>query len=410
MKRRTLEDVERLIPWATQTNGKRVHDEFRDVSPWFVERSEGCRFQASDGRWFMDFRSALGPIILGHNHPKVNAAVLKQIDNGVVFSLASTLECELAERMVDTLPGVEQVRFLKSGNEANHAAIRLARAFTGRDAIVGCGYHGHGDWFSCGTGDMRDMGFGRSRNGVPEQMDNLVHWLAYGDVAAAERLFEERGAEIAAVIMVPYDWGDNVAHDFVHRLRELTRAHGTVLIHDEVLTGFRLAYGGAREYFGVTPDLTVYAKAIANGYPLAAFCGRSDIMAMLDRVMITTTHAGETLSIAAALATLEALETEDVYHHLEAIGAHWITSFDSACSAHGVPARLVGLPMAPSLHIDAEPAAAAQIRRSLFRGLLKRGIFPSDTWLLTAAHSEDDIDELVAALYESLPEVAEAVA
>ncbi len=409
METRTLAEVERLIPWASQTNGKRVQREFVGVSPEFVERADGARFLATNGRWYIDYRAALGPIILGYNNASVNKAVRSQVDKGVVFSLSSPLEYDLAKVMTETLPGIEQVRFLKSGNEANHAAIRLARAYTGRDAIVGCGYHGHGDWFSCGSGDMRDMGFPREGNGVPDVLDQHVTWLRYGDIHAAEALFAERGSEIAALIMVPYDWGANVAKDFVVRMRELTAEHGTVLIHDEVLTGFRLAYGGAREYFGVTPDLTTYAKAIANGYPLAVFCGREDIMSKLDRVMITTTHAGETLSLAAAIATLGELRTSGIYSHLDAIGAHWITSFDSACAAHGVPARLVGLPMAPSLLVDAPPADARRIRNALFSELLRRGVFPNDTWLLTGAHTEEDIDETVAILYEALPVVAESL-
>ena len=405
----TITEVEQLIPWASQTNGKRVPHEFRGVSPEFIERADGCRFLASNGTWYIDYRAALGPIILGYNHEEVNAAVRQQLDKGVVFSLASTLEYELADLMHGALPHMEQIRFLKSGNEANHAAVRLARAFTGRNAIAGCGYHGHGDLFSCGTGSVRDMGFARDGNGVPRDLDNLVSWLPYGDVAAAEELFATRGSELAAVIMVPYDWGANVAHDFVRRLRELTTEHGALLIHDEVLTGFRLGFGGAREYFDVTPDLTTYAKAIANGFPLAAFGGRRDVMAMLDRVMITTTHAGEALSIAAAIATLGVLRSPDAYSHLEAVGAHWITSFDSACAAHGVPARLVGLPMAPSLQIEADPSTKEKIRRTLFSELLRRGVFPSDIWFMTLAHSEDDIDETIAALYEALPAVARIV-
>jgi len=405
----SLDHVSRIIPWGTQTNGKRVPPEFVGVSPEFVERAAGCRFKATNGRWYLDFRSALGPIILGNNHPAGVDAVTSQLDCGVVFSLASSIEYELARMLVETVPGVEQVRFVKSGNEANLAALRLARACTGRDAIIACGYHGHGDWFSAGKRPAATSGFSRDGNGVPERLDELVTWIPYGDIAAAEQAFEERGRTIAAASMVPYDWGENVASDFVVRRRELTSEYGSVLVHDEVLTGFRLGYTGARGYFGVEPDLTTYAKAIANGFPLAVFCGKRDIMSMLDRVTITTTHAGETLSIAAALATLQVLTTEPVYEHLEGIGLRWMKGFNDACRSHHVPARLVGLPVAPSLQIDGPNDVRSAIRKELFAGLLRRGVFPSDVSLLTYAHTPADIDEAIAALTAALPEVSESV-
>jgi glutamate-1-semialdehyde aminotransferase len=402
----SLDEVTQVIPWGTQTNGKRVPPEFVGVSPEFVERAEGCRFKATNGRWYLDFRSALGPIILGNNYPAVNDAVKTQLDRGVVFSLASLIEYELASLLVETLPGVEQVRFVKSGNEANLAALRLARAYTGREAILACGYHGHGDWFSAGNRPAATLGFNRGGNGVPALLDQLVSWIPYGDVQAAEQFFAERGGSCAAAIMVPYDWGENTAIDFVVRMRELTSEHGAVLIHDEVLTGFRLAYGGARAYYGVEPDLTTYAKAIANGFPLAVFCGKRNVMGMLDKVTISTTHAGETLSIAAALATLRVLSSEPVYEHMETVGRRWMNAFGEVCTRHDVPARLVGLPVAPSLQIDGTSEVREAIRRTLYAGLLQRGVFPSDVSLITFAHTTGDIDEAVAALESTLPAVA----
>lgn len=294
------------MPWGTQTNAKRPDPALQDVMPLFIEQAEGCRMQDVEGRWFIDYRMALGPILLGYKHPAVDKAVQAQMKKGVLFSMASPLEVEVAEALIAMVPELEQVRFMKTGNDANSAAVRLARAFTGRDHLVTCGYHGYSDWFACGQGDAPTW-CPREGNGVPAALDALVTRLRYGDIDAAEQVFAERGDDIAAVLMVPYDWGPTVAHDFVHRLRDLTHRYGTLLIFDQVLTGFRLAEGGAQAYFGVAPDLSTFAKALANGYPLSAYGGRRDVMETLYNVILTTTYAGETLSLAAASATLKTL-------------------------------------------------------------------------------------------------------
>ena len=397
-----LEKVSRLIPWGTQTNGKRSDPAMGSSAPRFVERAEGCRFLATNGRWYIDYRSALGPIILGYNHPAVQEAVRRQLDNGVVFSLASPLEYELAERLVGLIPGLEQVRFLKSGNEANQASIRLARAVTSRDLVVTCGYHGHGDWFSCGEGEAQGWAWPREKNGVPADLDRFIVRLQYGDEESLERVFTERGADIAGLMMAPYDWGDNVAHKFVQRARALTTGTGSVLIFDQILTGFRLGFRGAQEFFGIVPDLTTYGKAIANGYPLAAFGGRREVMQALDHVMITTTHAGETLSIAAALATLQVLQSEPVMEHIWSIGTRLQRGFDGLANAAGLSARSFGLPPALQFHFNDDAEADTECRRQFFRSLIEHNIFPNSTFLINYAHKEADIDETLDAMEEGL--------
>ena len=229
-----------MIPWGTQTNAKRPPDAFFDVMPLYIERAEGCRMQDVDGRWWLDYRSALGPIILGYRHPEVDAAVRDQMERGVLFSMASPIEASVAERLIRLVPRLDQVRFMKTGNDANSAAVRLARAYTGRSHIATCGYHGFGDWFASGEGDA-PLWCPREGNGVPSELDALVTRLPYGDVEAAERLFAEKGDRLAAVLTVPYDWNEAVARDFIHLLRTRTEEHGALLIFDQVLTGFRLA-------------------------------------------------------------------------------------------------------------------------------------------------------------------------
>ena len=394
------------MPWGTQTNAKRPKPVFDGVMPLYIERAEGCRMQDIDGRWFIDYRSALGPILLGYRHPEVDAAVRAQMERGVLFSMASPLELAVAEQLVAMVPGLEQLHFMKTGNDANSAAVRLARAFTGRDHLVTCGYHGYSDWFACGQGEAPSWA-PREGNGVPVALDALATRLPYGDLEAAERVFAERGDTIAAVITVPYDWGETVGHDFLHRLRDLTEQHGALLIFDQVLTGFRLALGGAQEYFGVIPDLTTYAKALANGYPLSAYGGRREVMEKLYDVVLTTTYAGETLSLAAAQATLHILREEPVISHIWRMGERLQQGFDALVAKLGFNARSYGLPPAVQFSFNDDPAVHKAAHETFFRECYRRGIFASEPFLLNYAHQPADIDETLAAMEEALVAVAE---
>ena len=404
--RARYERARRLMPWGTQTNAKRLPPALADVMPPFFERAEGCRLQTPEGRWFLDYRMALGPILLGYRHPEVDAAVRAQLEKGVLFSMASPVELEAAERLVEAVPSLEQVRFMKTGNDANSAAVRLARAFTGRDHLVTCGYHGYGDWFACGTSAQPAL-FERERNGVPQALDALVTRVAYGNTEALETVFAQRGDEIAALIMVPYDWGEEVATEFVHQARALTEQHGSLLVFDQVLTGFRLARGGAQDYFGVVPDLSTYAKALANGYPLSAFGGRRDVMETLGRVTITTTYAGETLSLAASAATLDVLQREPVIERIWVMGRRLRDGFDRAAADVGLKARSYGLPPAVQLRFSRDAETDVQSREVFTRELLRRGIFAARPFLLSYAHQPADIDETVEAMRPALAAVAE---
>ena len=395
------------MPWGTQTNAKRP-GAFADVMPLYIERAEGCRMQDVDGRWWLDYRSALGPIVLGYRHPVVDDAVRAQMEKGVLFSMASPLELTVAEQMAALIPGLEQVRFMKTGNDANSACVRLARAYTGREHIATCGYHGYGDWFASGKGEAPSWN-PREGNGVPAALDDLVTRLPYGDLEAVERLFEEQGDRLAAVITVPYDWNEVVARDFIHLLRRRTEEHGAVLIFDQVLTGFRLALGGAQEYLEVIPDLSTYAKAMANGYPVAAFGGRREFMQALERVVITSTYAGETLSLAAASATLSIMEKEPVIEHIWAMGERLKRGFDAAAEELGLSARSFGLPPAVQFRFSGEDEVDQRAGEVFFRELYLRGIFAARPFLMNYAHKEADVDETISAMAVSLGVVADSV-
>jgi glutamate-1-semialdehyde 2,1-aminomutase len=397
------------IPWGTQTNAKRPDESLAGIQPWFIEKADGCRICDVDGNWYIDYRSALGPIILGYRKQEVDDAVRKQMENGVLFSMASPLEIEVAEQLCDMVLGLERVRFLKTGSEVNNAALRISRAFTGRDKIVTCGYHGHADWFACGDGP-EPAWFPREGNGVPRALDKLAYRLDYGDIDRLNDLFETVGDELAALILIPYNWDEVVANDFISRARELTTAHGTVLIFDQVLTGFRLATGGAQQYFRVIPDLTTYAKSIANGYPLAAYGGRADIMEKLSDVLLTSTYAGETLSLAAAKETLRIVAEEGVVDHIWTMGIRLQTGFDQLSSERGLEARSIGLPPAPKFKFSADPAADGAARHVFFRELFLRGIFAAEPFLISFSHQIADIDETIVAMGEALDMVVEEAA
>jgi glutamate-1-semialdehyde aminotransferase len=397
------------IPWGTQTNAKRPDEALDDFQPRFIEKADGCRVCDVDGNWYIDFRSALGPIILGYRRPEVDDAVRHQMEKGVLFSMASPIEIEVAERLCDMVLGLEKVRFLKTGSEVNNAALRIARAYTGRDKIVTCGYHGHADWFACGDGP-EPAWFPREGNGVPRALDKLAYRVDYGDIDRLRMVFDEAGDELAAMIMVAYDWRDEVADEFVRLARQLTEEHGTVLIFDQVLTGFRLATGGAQQYFRVIPDLTTYAKSIANGYPLAAYGGRAAIMDKLDDVLLTSTYAGETLSLAASNETLRIIAEDRVVDHIWDMGAHLQVGFNQLAEDLGLDAASIGLPPAPRFRFSHDPEVDTSTRTHFFKGLYSRGVFAADPFLISFSHKPSDIDETLGAMKASLEDVAAEVA
>lgn len=398
---------QKVIPWGTQTNSKRPDESLAGIMPYYIERGDGCRIQDVDGDWYIDYRSALGPILLGYRHRRVDDAVRRQMEKGVLFSMASPLETEVAEQLTGMIPGLEQVRFMKTGHEANLAALRLARAYTRRDMIATCGYHGHSDWFVCGAGEEMSP-WPRENNGVPRALDSLVTRIPYGDIAAAERIIGEFGEQLAAVIMVPYDWNENVAGEFVERVRGLTQEYGIMLIFDQILTGFRLATAGAQEYFGVIPDLTTYAKALANGYPLSVFGGRAALMNQLnENVVITITHGGETLSLAAANEVLNILQDEPVVRHIWSMGERLQEGFNQAAEDLGLQARTIGLPPSVQFRFSSNRETDQEARELFFRELYQQKIFASLPFLISYAHQQEDIDQTVEAIRNVLPRVAE---
>ncbi len=381
------------IPWATQTNAKRLNPDWEEFMPPFIKQANGCRMWDLDDREYIDYRCSLGPIILGYRYPEVDRAVRAQMEKGVLFSMASPLELETAEAIMANVPWLEQIRFMKTGADACTACVRLARSCTGREHILSSGYHGYHDLFA----------FNWPTPGVPQVLREYIRDIAYGDLQAVETAFDEAGERLACAVVAPYEWNEDTGEEYLKLLRKKCDRYGALLIFDEVLTGFRLAPGGAQEYYGVTPDLAAYAKALANGYPLSAFAGKREYMQALQKTIITTTYAGETLSLAAGKATMAVMQNEPVQEQIHKMGQRLQDGFAEIIRETGTPAYAAGLPPAPFIQFNTGNEKENSRRQNrLFSLLYEKGIFANDRWFISYSHKESDIDETLEKIREAL--------
>jgi glutamate-1-semialdehyde 2,1-aminomutase len=416
-----FERARRVIPGGVNSPVRA----FRAVggTPLFITRGAGAHLFDADGRRYLDLVGSWGPLILGHAHPGVLAAVTEAARSGTTFGAPCAAEVELAERIVASYPGLEQVRFVSSGTEAVMSAIRLARAFTGRDLIVkfsGC-YHGHADHLLVAAGSGLAT-FGRpSSAGVPEAFTACTRVLALDDEEALEALFAKEGGRIAALIIEPVPANHGLLlqrPEFLATVRKLTREHGALLIFDEVISGFRLARGGAAERLGIIPDLATFGKVIGGGMPVGAFGGRREILARLAPEGDTYqagTLSGNPVAMASGIATLKVLEQESGWQKLEALGAELEAQLRPQLARAPFPIHFVRLGSLfwLSLHEEGAPRTAAPLPKDaterfakLFHALLARGIYlpPSayEACFLSLAHTSADIGELAHTLHETL--------
>ncbi|MDH7498367.1 MAG: glutamate-1-semialdehyde 2,1-aminomutase [Syntrophomonadaceae bacterium] len=398
---------------------------FRAVNqePLFIARGEGARVADVDGRWFLDYVCSWGPLILGHAHPAVVEAVAAAAAAGTSYGAPCEREVELAELVRQAFPGMARLRMVNSGTEATMSAIRLARAFTGRDRVVkfeGC-YHGHADGFLVRAGSGLLTGGVPTSPGVPAAV--LQHTLVarYNDLDSVRTLFEACGEEIAAVIVEPVAGNMGLvlpAPGFLAGLREITRRHGALLVFDEVITGFRLCFGGYQHLAGVEPDLTCLGKIIGGGLPVGAYGGREEIMALVapeGPVYQAGTLSGNPVAMAAGVATLRQLASGEVYQTLEALGARLEQGLRQALAERGSPATLNRLGSMFCCFFAPEPVAdyAGALRADtagyarFFAAMLERGVYlpPSqfEVCFISGRHTPADIDATVEAFAASLP-------
>lgn len=382
-----LHRAENLIPICSQTFSKSPTYFPKGVSPVYLESGSGSHVIDADGNMFIDYICGLGPITLGYNYPAVNNAIIKQLNDGIIFSLPHPLEVELSEKLTQVIPCAEMVRFLKTGSEATQAAVRAARAYTGKNKIAFRGYHGWHSEFAIGT---------ERPKGIPRVFGDYLLSFEYNNISSLEELFE-RHDDVAAVIMEPTII-EPPHLGFLQSVLELAHKYGALLLFDETVTGFRMSLGGAQEYFGVVPDLATFGKGAANGMPLSAVVGKRDIMQQFEEIFVSSTFGGECLSLAASLATINEMQQKDTIKHMWGIGMLLISGLNSI----GIETK--GYPCRPMMVI---PDDSPEMRSLLQQELIRKGILIHNSMVLNLcySHSKEDIDTTIDAIDASMLDI-----
>ena len=397
-----LEDAYRLTPGGVG-GIRRPYNFVVGEYPVFITHGRGGHIFDVDGNEYIDMLCAYGPIILGYVEPEINEAVKARMDQGFCFSLVQPVQNELEERLAEVLPCGEQTIIVKTGSDATNAAVRAARAYTGRDKIARCGYHGWGDWCV------------EVKGGIPQAVQDLTKEFHYGDVADLERVFAENPGEIATVIITPV--GHPMAlpvvappEGYLEKVKEVAHKHGAVLIFDEIRTGFRVAMGGAQQRYGVTPDVTTVGKAMANGYPIAAVVGRREILSMYEKVaFLSSTFFPNSLEMVAAMKCMDILEREDVQNVIWERGTRFLERLGAIVDASGVPVTKSGIPPMPFLTFDKVDEHYKERRTEFYTQCIRRGLFvqPYHHWYIAYRHTEEDLARALEVVEESLAYVAQ---
>ncbi len=419
-----FERAQAVIPYGVNSNFRYDGDH-----TMVVARAKDGYVYDFDGKRYIDFRLGWGPIILGHADPYVNGRVKEAIDEGLTFAATQKYEVSVAERIIAMCPGVDLVRLTNTGSECTMHAIRLARGYTGRDVVLKFegSYHGAHDyvlWSTAGgkmeeVGDRRHPAAHKMSAGIPDVMRSLIQTCPWNDVEVLGELLEERGEEIAAIIVEPVLGNSNALMPrpgYLEFMREQCDKYGIVLIFDEVKTGFRIAPGGAREYFGVIPDISTYAKALGNGYPIAAFGGKRELMMALEpgRVFQGGTYTGNVVSTAAADATLEFMQTRPVFETISKVGHMIMNGIDEILNRHGIPHIINGVPgMFGVCLTDKQPHDWRELKEAdwdmldIIHGyMIDNGVMPEqggmEPYFLCADHTEADAAETLQAFEDGL--------
>ena len=398
-----LERALKTIPLGSQTFSKSKTAYPEGVSPHFIKRGDGSHVWDVDGNEYIDFVNGLASITLGYNDPDVTDAVKAQLEEGTIFSLPHEIEIKVAEKIIEMVPCAEMVRFGKNGSDATAGAIRLARANTKRDHVAVCGYHGWQDWYIGST----------SRNlGVPSSVRDLTHSFTYNDLDSLEQLFKKYSDQVAAVIIEPMN-STEPNNGFLEGVKGLTQKNGAILIFDETITGFRYANGGAQEYFGVIPDLAIFGKGMANGYPVSAVTGRAEIMKLMEEVFFSFTFGGETLSLAAALTTMTKLQQEPVVKTLWEQGRKVKKGVNTLIRKHNLEnvLSITGKDCWSFLIFkDTDVYSQWELKTLFLQEVFARGVLTLGTHNMSYAHSDEDITRLLNVyneVFELLKEIIE---
>jgi glutamate-1-semialdehyde 2,1-aminomutase/spore coat polysaccharide biosynthesis protein SpsF len=401
--REWLERAAKVVPSCSQTFSKGPNQFVKGLSPTFLQRAKGSHVWDVDGNEYIDFINGLGPTILGNDDPAVSEAVIRQVREGASFSLPHPLEVELAEMLCEIIPCAEMVRYGKNGSDATAGAVRVARAFTKREKVACCGYHGWQDWF---------IGTTTRNAGVPKSTQELTKTFNYNDLASLERIFTDNPGEVACVILEPVGIVDPLP-GFLEGVKDLCKKHGALLIFDEVVTGFRMHLGGAQALYGVTPDIGCFGKAMGNGFPIAAVVGRREVMQTMDDIFFSFTFGGDVVGLAASIATIKEMQSKPVIEHLWSQGERLKDGYNALAKHYDLAdvTKCIGLPPRTVCTFADTPKADSLLVRSIVQQeMIKRGVLFLVGHNLCYAHSDDDIEHTLRAHRSALEVLAKALA
>ena len=385
-----------LIPGRTQLISRRASRYASGISPVYAQSAKGSRFIDVDENEYIDWMSSVGAVILGHADDVVDRAVEEQIKRGSLYSLNSPLEIELAEELVETIPSAEMVRYTKGGGEACAAAARIARGTTGRDKIIFCGYHGWHDWYQAAnyeadpvTGEFPFAGI--EPIGVPKVLAGTVIPFPYGDLEALGQLLDEHAGEVAAVMMEPLR-STLPEPGFLEGVKELAHAHGAILIFDEVSCGWRLSVGGVQEYLGITPDMTVLAKAMSNGYPMGAVVGSREVMEPASRMFVSSSYWSDNIGLTATITTIRELKRRDSAAFFLETGEKLREALNGSIADAGLSGEYTGLHTALNLSLSLPDENLRPKVNTLFiQEMARRGVHCPMGFILNMAHTDEVI-------------------
>ena len=384
---------------VTQTLAKGPGQFTKGVAPKYLVKGKGSHVWDVDGNEYIDFNAAIGPLSLGYAYPAVDNAIKAQLEDGITFSLMHPLEVELSELIQEVIPNAEAVKIAKTGADVCSAAVRVARAFTGRDKVFCCGYHGWHDWY---------IGITSRNAGVPETIQDMTYTFEYNDIEAIRAALDET---VAALILEPFIFQEP-APGFLQQLAAVCKENGTLLIFDEMWTGFRIAIGGAQEYFNVKPDLAVYSKACANGMPIALLTGRADVMEFFNsQVFSYTTFGGEALSLAACMATINELIDKNVPLYLDEKGALLKDGYNQLAIESGMDkyTACVGFNCRTMVTFTPEAGNGLEVKTLMQQEMIKRGILWAGFHNMCYSHTDEDINYTLLAYRDIMPVMKEAI-
>ncbi|NJD01096.1 MAG: aminotransferase class III-fold pyridoxal phosphate-dependent enzyme [Ruminiclostridium sp.] len=392
----------KIIPLGTQTLSKRPEMHVKGVYPIYISKAKGCRIWDVDKNEYIDYPMGLAAVSLGYSYEKTNQAIRDQLEDGIVYTLMHSLEVELAELIIDTVPCAEAVRFGKTGSDACAAAVKISRAYTGREKIASNGYHGWQDWYNI---------IHPINKGVPGGLKDYIYEFNYNDISSLEKIFDGNKGEIAAVILEPISL-EEPKDNFLQKVMELTHKNGAVLIFDEIITGFRFAIGGAQEYFNVIPDIACIGKAMANGMPISAVAGKKDIMKSAEDIFISFTHGGEALSMASAISAITETKKNHVTEHIWKVGQVLKDGYNKLVKDYCLEGFTKSCGMAPhtlQTFYDYEGFDHLEVKSLFLQETIKRGILFGLIQNPSYSHTIENINCSLNAAEDALKIVKKAI-